>query len=145
MIYFGLVRFQFWAKAIVQAPARARFCADQFYMLFRTNDLLHSGQLYFLTPLWKREWVFKWPFKTNDLLHSGQLYFLTPPWIRLWWKRLLLLANVFGHTSQDNCSGIFKDHLLSSEDLCANWRKSWIYELHEHIAFPFTNIRLLDI
>ena len=53
--------------------------------------------------------------------HCGQLYFLTPLWICLCWKRLLLLANVFGHTSQDNSAYIFRDHLLSSQGLCVNW------------------------
>ena len=51
-----------------------------------------------------REWVFKWPFWLKDLSHCGQVY-LTPAWACLWRRRLLLVANVFGHKLQDRCFG----------------------------------------
>ena len=63
----------------------------------------------------------------NDLLHCGQLY-LTPLWIRLWRNRLLLLANVFGHKSQDICSAIFNFcvHLrLAISSYCCNQWPQW--------------------
>ena len=53
-----------------------------------------------------KEWIFKWPFWLKDLLHCEQLYFLTPLWVCLCCRRPLLLANVFGHWSQDFWSPI---------------------------------------
>ena len=76
------------------------------------HEKLHCVHLCGFSPLWMREWVFKVSSLLNDLLHCGQLY-LTPLWVCLWLKRLPLLANVFGHTSQDNCFGILNYQLFS--------------------------------
>ena len=61
-----------------------------------------------------REWVFKLPFWLNDLLHCAQLYFSTPLWICLWSLSPVLLANVFGHWSQDLRSSILVEQTFPS-------------------------------
>ena len=68
--------------------------------------------------------VFKLLFWPNDLSHCGQLYFLIPVWICLCLKRLLLLVNVFGHTSQENCWDIFYNLAFSV------WRPFHIDVIH---------------
>ena len=47
------------------------------------NDLPHSEQVWFFTPLWASMCVFREPATPNDLLHWSQLYALSLLWVTM--------------------------------------------------------------
>ena len=59
------------------------------------------------SPVWMRKWVFKLVFWLNDLLQWEQVYLLPPLWLCLWLERLLEVAKLLGHRSQDFRAAIF--------------------------------------
>ena len=101
------------------------------------HEKLHCGHWCGFFPVWMRMCLFNLLLWPNDLSHWRQLNFLIPLWVCLWRESLLLFANVFGHKSQDKTLAIFEFRLLSSPDLCANFRN---HKKKSNITFPFANL-----
>ena len=81
------------------------FCSTLISLQNKKSATYQAKILCVFSPVWMREWVFKLSSLLNDLSHCGQLY-LTPACSCLWQRRFLV-ANVFRHTSRDNCFNIF--------------------------------------